>query len=66
MYAVFGFGLLRFVRYHHCSISMSVYCTAMYKLCDCWKKNMKNLVSREIVCVFTVPITRFYPDVITG
>ena len=30
------------VRYHHCSISMSVYCTAMYKLCDCWEKNIKK------------------------
>ena len=42
MYAVFAFGLLRLVRYHHYSISMLVYCTAMYKLCDCRKKNVKK------------------------
>ena len=42
MYAVFGFGLLIFVCYHHYSISMLVYCTEMYKLCDCWKKNIKK------------------------
>ena len=38
MYAVFGFRLLRFICYHHYTISMLVYCTAMYMLCDCWKK----------------------------
>ena len=38
MYAVFEFGLLRFVCYHHHSISLLVYCTAMYKLYDCWKR----------------------------
>ena len=39
MYAVL-FGLLRFVRYHHYSIFMSVYCIATYnyKLFDCWEK----------------------------
>ena len=42
MYAVFGFGLPRFVRYHHYSISTLVYCTAMYKLCHCCKKNIKK------------------------
>ena len=36
------FGLLRFVCYHHYTIPMLVYCTAMYKLCDCWKKNVKK------------------------
>ena len=42
MYAVFAFGLLRFVCYYHYRISMLVHCTAMYKLCDCWKKNVKK------------------------
>ena len=42
MYAVFAFRLLRFVRYHHYGIFMLLYCTAMYKLCDCWKKNVKK------------------------
>ena len=37
-----GFGLLRFVCYYHYTISMLVYCTAMYKLCDCWRKNIKK------------------------
>ena len=51
MYAVFGFGSLRFVRYHHYSISMLVYCTAMYKLCDCWKKSiMKSSFRRNQLC----------------
>ena len=51
MYAVYGFGLLRFVFYHHYTISMLVYCTAMYKLCDCWKKNInKSSFRRNQLC----------------
>ena len=62
MYAVYGFGLLRFVCYHHYTISMLVYCTAMYKLCDCWKKNikkcsfMRNQLCRiNCICFFARP-----------
>ena len=51
MYAVFGFGLLRFVCYHHYGIFMLVYCTAMYKLCDCWKKKItKSSFRRNQLC----------------
>ena len=62
MYAGFGFGLLRFVCCYHYTISMLVYCTAMYKLCDCWKKNIKNFSFRRnqlckinCICFFARP-----------
>ena len=44
----FDLGLLSFVPYHHYSISMLLYCTAMYQICGCWKKMLRNPVSGEI------------------
>ena len=60
----FGFGLLRFVRYHHYSISMSVYCTAMKKLGDCWEKNMKKSIFGRNRVRFHCAYYLIYPDVI--
>ena len=44
----FDLGLLSFVNDYHQSISMLLYCTAMYQICGCWKKMLRNAVSGEI------------------
>ena len=45
MYAVFGFGLLRFVRYHHYSISML--CLSQFQLGTSPPGNPRGLAQKD-------------------